>query len=133
MKLASFPIVRSIIASVGFACLAVACIAQSGDPTATSSQDLSVGHYYTCASTNACDDLDEGGGTECTAVSGCGWTLNADAGNWSCLQTTPCATGDLDTAEACTVNPFCKATEHFVVNGGGGGGGCTTWCGSVCC
>ena len=71
MKLASFPVVRSAIASVGFACLAVACVAQSGDPTATSSQDLSVGHDYTCASTNACYDLDEGGGTECTAVSGC--------------------------------------------------------------
>jgi hypothetical protein len=129
MSVAFFPVVRSAIAGFGFAFLAAACSAQSGDPSGTSSQALHVDHYYTCASTGACDE-DAGA---CTTVSGCTLLPTADAGVFICTQTTPCATGDLDTAQECTVNPVCQATEHIVSGGGGGGGGCTTWCGTKCC
>jgi hypothetical protein len=130
MKLASFPVVRSVVASFGFACLAVACIAQSGDDIGTSSQALSVGYYYTCASTGACAAASSSGEEACPA--GCTW-VTEDGGPGICFQSAPCATGALDSAEDCTVNPACKATEHRVINGGGGGGGCTTWCGTKCC
>jgi len=129
MKIASFPVVRSVVAGFGFAFLAVACSAPSGDPSGTSSQAFTVAHYYTCASTGACDD----DASACTTVSGCTLRFNADAGFPYCAQIVPCAAGDLATAEECTVNPLCEATEHFVVGGGGGGGGCTTWCGTECC
>ncbi len=135
MKLSSILVVRSAIGSLGFAFLAVACGAQSSDPTGTSSQAFTVGHYYTCASTGACGaiSLDAGamyGGTTasiaaaCAAVSGCTWI---GAPTYDCAQTTPCATGDLKTAEECTVNPVCEATEHTVITG------CTNWCGTRCC
>jgi hypothetical protein len=128
MKLASFALdgfVRSAIASLGFAAFAVACSAQSGDPAETSSQAIHVDTYYTCAPTGACAvtvalvDAGDGwtGESACATVSGCTWTVTAD--DAYCAQTTPCASGDLATAEECTVNPVCKATSHVVVFGGG--------------
>ena len=100
MKLAFFPFATL---------LAVACSAQSGDPAATGSQALSVGHYYTCAPSGACGTDAGTGEAACATIDGCTWSIN------DCVPTTPCATGDLDTAEECTSNPVCKATEHLIL------------------
>lgn len=34
--------------------------------------------------------------------------------NSSCTQTAPCASGNLNTAEECTDNPVCQATERWI-------------------
>jgi hypothetical protein len=126
MKLASLPVVRAVVASLGFACLAVACSAPSGEPSGTSSQELYVLHYYTCASNGACAAASSSDTTGCPA--GCTWKIE-EAGAGFCVQSAPCATGDLLKAEECTVNPACEATEQTVMTGGG----CTSWCGTKCC